>query len=227
MRKESRLECVWAFSGFPPQPSWQPCPSQENEKVGESSGSEAAEVVPARAVLHPSPPLLAAAGIAASTAAMADLLDREATLDSDEDGSGSGMEEDEEGGGGDGGLRTHTPSKKRHKAVISSDEDEDEEDDEEKAREEMRGFIAVRYIIKHLCLRFLFYRPDFLRFRTMTTTRDPGLGRSPVQGPGLTLAATGGARRRRRGRSADPGPAPAPTRTLTRTTWSSSRRTWA
>ena len=34
--------------------------------------------------------------------------------------------------------------KKKPKRAISSDEDEDEDDDEEKAREEMRGFIAVR-----------------------------------------------------------------------------------
>ena len=64
---------------------------------------------------------------------MSDLLDLEAAESSDEN-----LSEDEDGGG-----RSVTPSKKKAKAVISSDEEEEEEDDEEKAREEMKGFIAV------------------------------------------------------------------------------------
>ena len=32
---------------------------------------------------------------------------------------------------------------KKKRALISSDEDEDDDEDEEKAREEMKGFIAV------------------------------------------------------------------------------------
>ena len=47
--------------------------------------------------------------------------------------------------------------KKKPKRAISSDEDEDEDDDEEKAREEMRGFIAVR-----ISLTFL-YQSHFYR----------------------------------------------------------------
>ena len=88
--------------------------------------------------------------------AMADFMDREADVgSSDEDsvvggGSGSGSSGDERGSErnrppSSASNRQRTPTKKKAKTVISSDEDEeDEEEDEEKAKEEMKGFIAVR-----------------------------------------------------------------------------------
>ena len=60
---------------------------------------------------------------------MADFFDDEAEV-------GTTDEEDE--------VEDSSKLKKKPKRAISSDEDEDEDDDEEKAREEMRGFIAVR-----------------------------------------------------------------------------------
>ena len=66
---------------------------------------------------------------------MADYMDQEAVESSDEDDL---SEEDNRSK-----AKSPSLSKKRHQKVISSDEEEEDED-EEKAREEMKGFIAVR-----------------------------------------------------------------------------------
>lgn len=61
---------------------------------------------------------------------MADFMDHEAVESDDEDIS-------------DEDTQARIKNKKR-KAVVSSDDEDDDDDDEEKAREEMKGFIAVR-----------------------------------------------------------------------------------
>ena len=68
---------------------------------------------------------------------MADFMDEEAVETSEDEGL---SEEDNRG-------KTKSPSssKKRQSKMISSDEEE-EEDDEERAKEEMKGFIAVSLI---------------------------------------------------------------------------------
>ena len=66
---------------------------------------------------------------------MADFFDDEAEV-------GTTDEEDE--------VEDNSKLKKKPKRAISSDEDEEDDDDEEKAREEMRGFIAVSILLQNL-----------------------------------------------------------------------------
>ena len=82
---------------------------------------------------------------------MADFFDDEAEV-------GTTDEEDE--------VEDSSKLKKKPKRAISSDEDEEDDDDEEKAREEMRGFIAVSILLEKISLnRFIcFDRDVFTRF---------------------------------------------------------------
>ena len=80
---------------------------------------------------------------------MADFMDGEAVETSEEE-----MSDD------DSRAKVKSPSsKKRQSKVISSDEEE-EEDDEERAKEEMKGFIAVSfdkmsYVLYHYLIHML------------------------------------------------------------------------
>jgi hypothetical protein len=107
-----------------------------------------------------------------SSFAMADFVEREA-MESEDESGGSGSGSDEEQATGRASV---TPSKKKHKAVISSDEEEeDEEDDEEKAREEMKGFIAVSLALFVCNLMWIcsttYNKPTCLVSRTTMTMR--------------------------------------------------------